>query len=229
MDSKNNSEPIEVDPNTRDDNDHIDKIRTEIAETDVHIAQPTSQHQPTAALKVVKEQSTASNTVSLVGAPRNETTYQMRLTAHIKRRRAANRRKIEEVLGRKVLPRPEAGTGGYDNKVTTISDHVTATSTDETEEHTRKRQKLDVDRGSSFGLKAPCTGWNSAETKELRKELEHKLESLKSQKETMEQELSAAISQKEREMSSVTECLDIIDFPLGQLLHSLLHPRHRKR
>ncbi|THZ69076.1 hypothetical protein D6C85_07001 [Aureobasidium pullulans] len=224
MDSKNNSEPIELDPDTLDDNDQIDKTRTEIAETDVHIAQPTSQHQPTAAPEVAKEQSTASNTASLDGAPRNKTTYQMRLTAHIERRRAANRRNIEEALGRKVLPRPEAGTGGLDKTVTTTSDHVTATSTDETEEHTRKRQKVDVD-----GDKAPCTGWNSAETKELRKELQHKLETLKSQKETIEQDLSAAISQKEREMSSVTECLKIIDFPLGQLLHSLLHPRHLKR
>ncbi|THY05138.1 hypothetical protein D6D03_03260 [Aureobasidium pullulans] len=224
MDSENSSESIDLDPNTRDDNDHIDKIRTEIAETDVQITQPTSQHQPTAAPEVVKEQSTASNTASVDGAPRNKTTYQMRLTAHIERRKAANMRKIEEALGRKVLPRPEAGTGGLDNTVTTISDYVTATSTDETEEHTRKRQKLDVD-----GDKAPCAGWNSAETKELRKELQHKLETLKSQKETIEQELSAAISQKEREMSSVTECLKIIDFPLGQLLHSLLQPRHRKR
>ncbi|THV80671.1 hypothetical protein D6D27_08714 [Aureobasidium pullulans] len=219
----NNSEPIELDHNTRDDIDHIDKIRTEIAETDVHIAQPTSQHQPTAALEVAKEQSTASN-ASLDGAPRNKTTYQMRLTAQIERRKAANMRKIEEALGRKVLPRPEAGTGGLNKTVTTISDHVTATSTDETEEHTRKRQKVDVD-----GDKAPCAGWNSAETEELRKELQHKLETLKSQKETIEQELSAAISQKEREMSSVTECLKIIDFPLGQLLYSLLHPHHRKR
>ncbi|THZ92592.1 hypothetical protein D6C82_09336 [Aureobasidium pullulans] len=194
----NNSERIDLDPKTRDDNDHIDKIRTEIAE---------SGHQPTAALEVVKEQSTASNTASVVGAPRIETTWQMRATAHIERRKAANRRKIEEALGRKVLPRPEA-----------------ATSTDETEEYTRKRQKVDVD-----GDKAPCAGWNSAETEELRKELQHKLETLKGQKETIEQELSAAISQKEREMSSVTECLKIIDFPLGQLLHSLLHPLHRKR
>ncbi|THV63834.1 hypothetical protein D6D28_10360 [Aureobasidium pullulans] len=217
-------EPIELDHNTRDDNDHIDKIRTEIAETDVHIAQPTSQHQPTAALEVAKEQSTASNTASVDGAPRNKTTYQMRLTAYIKRRKAANIRKIEEALGRKVLLRPEAGTGGLDNIVTTIANYVIATSTDETEEHTRKRQKVDVD-----GDKAPCAGWNSAETEELRKELQHKLETLKSQKETIEQELSAAISQKEREMSSVTECLRIIDFPLGQLLHSLLHPHHRKR
>ncbi|THX90030.1 hypothetical protein D6D05_00773 [Aureobasidium pullulans] len=135
----NNSERIDLDPKTRDDNDRIDKTRTEIAETDAHIAQPTSQHQPTAALEVAKEQSTASNTASVDRAPRNETTYEMRVTAHIERRRAANRRKIEEALGRKVLPRPEAGTGGLDNTVTTVSDHVTATSTDETEEHTRKR------------------------------------------------------------------------------------------
>ncbi|CAD0055427.1 unnamed protein product [Aureobasidium pullulans] len=224
MDSKNNSELIDFDPNTRDDNDHIDKIRTEIAESDVQITQPTSQHQPTAALEVAKEQSTASNTASVDGAPRIETTWQMRATAHIERRKAANRRKIEKALGRKVLPRPEAGTGGLDNTVTTISDHVTANSTDETEEHTRKRQKVDVD-----GDKAACTGWDLAETKELKKELQHKLETLKSQKETIEQELSAAIRQKEREMSSVTECLDIMDFPLRHLYHPLLHPHHRKR
>ncbi|KEQ83081.1 hypothetical protein M438DRAFT_336424 [Aureobasidium pullulans EXF-150] len=207
MNFKNNSELIDFDPNTRDDNDHIDKIRTEIAESDVQITQPTSQHQPTAALEVAKEQLTASNTASVDGPSRIETTWQMRATAHIERRKAANRRKIEEALGRKVLPRLE-----------------TATSTDETEEHTRKRQKVDVD-----GDKAPCAGWNSAETEELRKELQHKLETLKSQKETIEQEFSAAISQKEREMSSVTECLKIIDFPLGQLLHSLLHAHHRER
>ncbi|TIA45605.1 hypothetical protein D6C79_05594 [Aureobasidium pullulans] len=224
MDFKNNSELIDFDPNTRDDNDHIDKIRTEIAESDVQITQPTSQHQPTAALEVAKEQSTASNTASVNRAPRIETTWQMRATAHIERRKAANRRKIEKALGRKVLPRPEAGTGGLDNTVTTISDHVTATSTDETEEHTRKRQKVDVD-----GDKAACTGWDLAETKELKKELQHKLETLKSQKETVEQELSAAIRQKEREMSSVTECLDIMDFPLRHLYHPLLHPHHRKR
>ncbi|THZ86858.1 hypothetical protein D6C84_02157 [Aureobasidium pullulans] len=200
---ENSSESIDLDPNTRDDNDHIDKIRTEIAESDVQITQPTSQHQPTAALEVAKEQSTASNTASVDGAPRIETTYHLRLTARIERRKAANRRKIEEALGRKVLPRPEA-----------------ATSTDETEEHTRKRQKVDVD-----GDKAPCTGWDFAETKELRKELQHKLATLKSQKETIEQELSAAISQKEREMSSVTECLDIIGFPLLRLLD----PCHLKR
>ncbi|THW81284.1 hypothetical protein D6D15_10624, partial [Aureobasidium pullulans] len=191
----NNSESIDLDPNTRDDNDHIDKIRTEIAGTDVQITQPTSQHQPTAALEVAKEQLTASNTASVDGAPRIETTWQMRATAHIERRQAANRRKIEEALGRKVLPRPQA-----------------ATSTDETEEHTRKRQKVNVD-----GDKSPYT--------ELRKELQHKLETLKSQKETIEQELSAAISQKEREMSSVTECLGIIGFPLLRLLD----PRHLKR
>lgn len=63
---------MELDPNTRGGNDRIDKIRTETAESDVHIDQPTSRHQPTAALKVVKEQSTASNTASLDGAPRNE-------------------------------------------------------------------------------------------------------------------------------------------------------------
>ncbi|THY79668.1 hypothetical protein D6C95_09758 [Aureobasidium pullulans] len=154
MDFKNNSERIDLDPKTRDDNDRIDKTRTEIAETDAHIAQPTSQHQPTAALEVAKEQSTASNTASVDRAPRNETTYEMRVTAHVERRRAANRRKIEEALGR----------------------------------------KLDADRGSSFGLESPCTCWDFAVTKELRKELQHKLDTLKSQKETIEQELSAAIS-----------------------------------
>ncbi|THZ20872.1 hypothetical protein D6C90_09561 [Aureobasidium pullulans] len=223
MDSKNNSESIDLDPNTRDDNDDIDKIRTEIAESDVQITQPTSQHQPTAALEVAKEQLTASNTASVDGPSRIETTWQMRATAHIERQiEGKSRRHWEERCFQDPKQVREVST--TQSLVTTISDHVTATSTDETEEHTRKRQKVDV-----HGDKAPCTGWDFAETKELKKELQHKLETLKSQKETIEQELSAAISQKEREMSSVTECLKIIDFPLGQLLHSLLHPHHRKR